>query len=76
MIKFTNFSPTSLFIPLENIWKLAPFLTLPDGTNRSSRSVVFCKKGVLKNFTKVTGKHLCQSLFFNKVAGLVNIAKF
>ena len=23
------------------------------------------KKGVLKNFTKFTGKHLCQSLFFN-----------
>ena len=28
---------------------------------------VFCKKGVLKNFAKFTGKHLCQSLFFNKV---------
>ena len=25
---------------------------------------VFCKKGVLKNFAKFTGKHLCQSLFF------------
>ena len=25
--------------------------------------------GVLRNFAKVTGKHLCQSLFFNKVAG-------
>ena len=24
----------------------------------------------LKNFSKFTGKHLCQSLFFNKVAGL------
>ena len=30
---------------------------------------VFCKKGVLRNFTKFIGKHLCQSLFFNKVAG-------
>ena len=30
---------------------------------------VFCKKGVLRNFAKFTGKHLCQSLFFNKVAG-------
>ena len=29
-----------------------------------------CKKGVLRNFTKFTGKHLCHSLFFNKVAGL------
>ena len=28
------------------------------------------KKGVLRNLTKFTGKHLCQSLFFNKVAGL------
>ena len=35
-----------------------------------SRPEVFCKKGVLRNFTKFTGKHLCQSLFFNKVAGL------
>ena len=28
------------------------------------------KKRVLRNFTKFTRKHLCQSLFFNKVAGL------
>ena len=31
---------------------------------------VFYKKGVLKNFAKFTRKHLCQSLSFNKVAGL------
>ena len=31
---------------------------------------MFYKKGVLKNFAKFTGKQLCQSLFFNKVAGL------
>ena len=29
---------------------------------------MFCKKGVFKNFSKFTGKHLCQSLYFNKVA--------
>ena len=29
------------------------------------------KIAVLKNFTKFTGKHLCQSLLFNKVAGNV-----
>ena len=23
---------------------------------------MLCEKGVLKNFTKLTGKHLCQSL--------------
>ena len=28
------------------------------------------KKDVLKTFVKFTGKHLCQSLFFNKLAGL------
>ena len=38
--------------------------------NRSSRPDVFCKKGVLRNFAKFTGKHLFQSLSFNKVAGL------
>ena len=35
-------------------------------TFRSSRPEVFCKKGVRRNFEKFTGKHLCQSLFFNK----------
>ena len=29
-------------------------------------SVVFYEKCVLKNFAKFAGKHLCQSLFFNK----------
>ena len=28
-----------------------------------------CIKGVLRNFAKFTRKHLCQSLFFNKVVG-------
>ena len=37
---------------------------------RSSFPEVFCKKGVLKSFANFTGKHLCQSLFLNKVAGL------
>ena len=36
-------------------------------TFRSSRPEVFCKKSV---FRKFTGKHLRQSRFFNKVAGL------
>ena len=37
---------------------------------RNSCLEVFCKKGLLKNFAKFTGKHLCQNLFFNKVADL------
>ena len=31
---------------------------------------MFCKKGVPKNFSNFTGKHLCQALLFNKVAGV------
>ena len=31
---------------------------------------VFCKKGGLKNFAKIHTKHLYQSVFFNKNAGL------
>ena len=48
---------------------------------RSSHRKCSIKKGVLRNLTKFTGKHLCQSLFFNKAAGLrrcfpVNFVKF
>ena len=35
-----------------------------------------CRKGVLRNFATLTGKHLCQSLFFNKVAGLKSATFF
>ena len=38
--------------------------------HRSSRPEVFYKKPVLKSLAKFTGKHLCQSLFFNNVADL------
>ena len=37
---------------------------------RNSPPEVFCKKGVLRNFAKFTGKHLCESLLFNKVVSL------
>ena len=36
---------------------------------RSSCPEVFCRNGVLKIFAKFTEIHLCQSLFFSKVAG-------
>ena len=38
--------------------------------SRSSHQRCSMEKCVLWNFTKFTGKHRCQSLFFNKVAGL------
>ena len=59
---------------------------------RSIHQKCSIKKGVIRNFVKFTGKHMCQSIFFNKVAALryatllkkrlwdmcflVNIAKF
>ena len=39
-------------------------------TQTSSRQEVFCEKDVVRNFTKFTEKHLCQSLFLNNVTGL------
>ena len=60
----------SVFFPLITCMK-------NDRVNNFSRNIYMnshqsCSiiKGVLRNFVKFTGKHLCQSLFFNKVAGL------
>ena len=36
---------------------------------RSRHWICCVRKGVLRNFAKVTGKYLWQSFFFNKVAG-------
>ena len=43
--------------------------SLPSSKSASHQRC-FAQKGVLRNFLKFTGKHLYQSLFFNKVAGL------
>ena len=53
---------------LQNLLKTL-LLIFGSSMTRSSRPEVLCEKGVLRNFSKFTGKHLCQSLFFNKVAG-------
>ena len=45
-----------------NITKASQDSDIP--TKISSLPEVFCKKGVLRNFAKFTGKHLCQRLFF------------
>ena len=37
---------------------------------KSTRLEIIWKKGILRKFTKFTGKYMCQSLFFNKVPGL------
>ena len=38
--------------------------------NTISCPEVLFEKSVLRNFIKFIGKHLCQSLFFNKIARL------
>ena len=42
---------------------------------RSNHRRCSLRKGILRNFAKFTGKHLCQGLFFNKVAGFVTLLK-
>ena len=44
-------------------------------TFRSSCPEAFCKKGVLRNFAKFTGKHLCHSFFCRKVAKVATLFK-
>ena len=39
-------------------------------SNKEQPLEMFCKKYFLRNFAEFTGKHLCQSLFFNKVSSL------
>ena len=51
---------------MEQIYNDESVLSIREG----SLTGVFCKKGVLKNFAKFTGKHLCQNLFSNKFTGL------
>ena len=51
-------------------------MKIRDAKLRSSCPEVFFKKGVLRNFAKFTGKHLCQRLFINKVAGLACNCEF
>ena len=43
-----------------------PFDITHDWSSHRRSSV---KKGVIRNFAKFTGKHLCHILFFNKVTG-------
>ena len=38
--------------------------------HRSSHRSCSVRKGILRNFAKFAGKHLCLSLFFNEVGGL------
>ena len=51
------------------------FATAIQMTIRSSHQRCSVTKGVLKNFAKFRGKHLCQVLFFIKVASPTSLLK-
>ena len=63
--KFGHFSTLCVKERVNGIIAWCVFRTI-----KSSRPEVFCVKSALQNFAKFTGKHLCQNLFFNKIAGL------
>ena len=57
-------------------WQNCEFLSIFVTKDRSSHQRCSVKKGVLKNFEKFTGKHLCQSLFLRHRRFPANFAKF
>ena len=68
---------TSLFLVFHVISKVLPkwmffvkAIQKPHWNYRSSHQRCFSRKYFLRNFAKFTEKHLRQSLFFSKVAGL------
>ena len=82
----SNFTVTPLqriiLTPHSGILRHGTYFENVNKVLRSSHRRFSVKKGVLKNLTKFTGKHLRQCLFFKKVAGLghrcfpVNFVKF
>ena len=65
---FLNSPQNAIFRRMRNYSVLVEFSKIC--SNRSSHQRCSMKKEVLGNLSKFTGKHLCQSLFSNKVAGL------
>ena len=69
---YTAHTPLTVIYPFYFIFSTS----ITFSTQKQSSGDVL-KKSVLTNFAKFTGKYLCQSLFFNKVAKLMqNFAKF
>ena len=68
-VKITNiFSKKNFFFQLS--FATNEQRRLCKGSFKSSHRRCSVRKGVLGNFAKFTGKHMCQNLYFNKVAGL------
>ena len=79
-LRFQNYTDHIFNLFHASVPFLYPLKTSENLSSRSSHQKCSLETVVLKNFTKFTGKHLCQSLCFNKVAGFwcftVNFAKF
>ena len=56
-----------------DVWKSPWYAYITCLWFRGSHRRCSVRKGVVRDFAKVTGKHLCQSLVFNKVAGLAQV---
>ena len=77
LYQFKNFS-NSLFLLHLVFYKILYTEQFNNVSDRSEitlyiklcRAEMFWKKGALRNFAKFNGKHLFQSLFFNKIAGM------
>ena len=62
-----------LLTKLKNSSKISSILTISHEIIRSSHWMCSARKSVLRNFAKFTGKHLCQSPFFNKKETLAQV---
>ena len=76
-LNISNRQPVAYFQPSQTSWMelfLQKQFTAETAIIRSSRLVLFCKKGVLTNFEKFSRKHLRQSLAFNEAADLQSLS--
>ena len=60
--------PRRIHIIAELLMYLQRLMSYQPSSIQKQPPNVFCKKDVLKNLANITGKHLCQRLFFDKVA--------
>ena len=65
---FYQHSSGKFRVTIERFASFVYFLSI-FSRSRSSYLQAFCKKDVFKMFSEFKGKHLCQSLLSNKVAG-------
>ena len=65
------YSSLNIFVSqYEALTDFLAYVVLVCSIFRYNHPEVFCKKGILRNFGKFTGKHMCLSLLLNEVAGL------